>query len=205
MHSSTPPAHRKYRIVWKPPALAMRACANVTVLRNVVSSAKLLRPAICWLTHSSNSSFTAFRISALIPVYEPRFRAAARSSALKQSTRNWETGNRVDFPLPGGPATTNIRGCGKSASEVPARFFPHVIWNVVAQQTAFLIENAQTNAFIDLGLDARVSLYKQRESQRVEISLVVQRYRIQARFCDPRSHSSCYLTPAFWLPPIMRC
>jgi len=42
--------------------------------------------------------------------YDPSFKAAARSSALKKSTPNPETGKAVDLPPPGGPATMNIRG-----------------------------------------------------------------------------------------------
>jgi hypothetical protein len=53
------------------------------------------------------------------PMYEPPLSSAARSSALKQAIPKLETGYRVDLPLPGGPATTTMRGVISRRSRDP--------------------------------------------------------------------------------------
>ena len=81
--------------------------------------------------------------------------SAARSSALKESTPKDETGKRVDFPLPGGPAITIRRGTirrgtGLSA-EVAIGPFEHVFGYTRFQAPALVIGDTKRVKFLGGG------------------------------------------------------
>src|ERR1700751_3534462 len=83
---------------------------------------------------------------------EPRFNSAARSSALKQSIWKEESGKRLLFPLPGGPATTVMRGRGKLSAEVGTCVLAHVLRDFVLQKAALFVDDPQADGVRALGL-----------------------------------------------------
>jgi hypothetical protein len=75
-------------------------------------------------------------------IYDPSFKAAARSSALKKSTPNPDTGKALDLPAPGGPATMNIRGANLS-TEIAVDSVPHVGGKIGVHAFPICIGNAE--------------------------------------------------------------
>jgi hypothetical protein len=82
-------------------------------------------------------------------------------------------GKRLLFPLPGGPATTVMRGRGKLSAEIGICVLAHVLGEFVLQKPAFLVEDAQTDCVFPLRLVNLVPRYQDLSDQGVEFLIVI--------------------------------
>jgi len=129
---------------------------------------------------------------------EPLFSSAARSSALNQSMWKEERGKRLLFPLPGGPATTVMRGRGKLSAEVGTCVLAHVLGEFVLQKAALFVDNSQANGFRALRLIKLVPVSQDLRRQSVKFFLVIDIHRLERKW-------SRHLHSTFIIGQSLRC